>query len=353
MHPLPVISACPPTSPLRASHGGSARDRLIDSHGRMITDVRLSLTDRCNFRCVYCMEPDTQVLPPHSTLTIDQIGALCRVLRRLHVRTVRLTGGEPTLRGDLESIIAAVVEAGIPEVTMTTNGHLATRDHLQAWRRAGLSRVTISLDAVDDDVFTRISRSGSTPARLLGHIAWAGRLFPDTKVNAVVVRGENESQVVPLAALARDLGVTVRFIEFMPLDASRSWDRDRCVPAAEIIRRVAEVYPLVPIGRDDPGATAEEYVFADGAPGSVGVIAPVTRPFCGECGRLRITAEGRVRPCLFSRQEWDLMPLLRGAIDEQRVADFLMDATWTKQASHGISTEAFVQPDRPMSAIGG
>lgn len=350
---LPVASPTPPPSPMRASGGIGLKDRLIDSHGRTITDVRISLTDRCNFRCLYCMDPDTPVAPTDPALTPERIGALCRVLRRLHVRTVRLTGGEPTLRSDLEGVIAAVADAGIPDVAMTTNGHLATRRRLAAWRRAGLSRVTISLDAVDDDVFTRLSRSGSTPARLIGHIAFAGAIFPDTKVNAVVVRGLNESQVVPLAELARDLGIAVRFIEFMPLDASRTWDRDRCVPAEEIIRRVAEAHALVPIGREDPRATAEEYVFADGAPGSIGVIAPVTRPFCGECGRLRITAEGRVRPCLFSTREWDLMPLLRGAVDEQKVADFLMDATWTKQASHGISSEAFVQPTRSMSAIGG
>lgn len=353
MAQLPVISPAPPPSPVRTSVEVTSRDRLVDSHGRTITDVRISLTDRCNFRCIYCMEPDTPVLHGDAALSAQQTGALCRVLHRLHVRTVRLTGGEPSLRSDLEDVIAAVAGVGIPDVAMTTNGHLSTRQRLQAWRRAGLSRVTVSLDAVDDDVFTRLSRSGSTPARIIGHIAWARAIFPETKVNAVVVRGQNESQVVPLASLARDLGLAVRFIEFMPLDASRTWDRDRCVPAEEILGLVAHAYPLVPAGRSDARGTAEEFVFADGAPGSIGVIAPVTRPFCGECGRLRITAEGRVRPCLFSSQEWDLMPLLRGEIDEQRVADFLLDATWTKQASHGISSGAFVQPARPMSAIGG
>jgi len=177
--------------------------------------------------------------------------------------------------------------------------------------------------------------------------------FERTKLNAVVVRGLNEGEVPALAGLARRFGVEMRFIEFMPLDSGHKWDRAKLVPAAEILERINAVYPLVALGKDHASSTADDYAFADGAPGRVGIIAPVTRPFCGECSRLRVTADGKVRPCLFSREEWDLRPLLRGGADDERVARFLVDATWTKQAGHGISSAGFVQPDRPMSAIGG
>jgi GTP 3',8-cyclase len=337
----------PPPAPVRAG-------ALIDSHGRAIRDLRLSITDRCNFRCVYCMDPDTPLLPKGELLTPAELLRVARVCVGLGVRKVRITGGEPTVHPELEAIIAGVADAGAPDIAMTTNGMLVDENRCRAWRSAGLTRLTFSMDSLDPLRFAAITRSSCSPARVIGAIEAAlGAGFESVKVNAVVVRGLNEDQVVPLAGLARRLGVEMRFIEFMPLDSGHRWDHSRVVPAAEIIQTIGAEFPLTPLGRDDPSATALDYDFADGAPGCIGVIAPVTRPFCGACSRLRVTADGKVRPCLFSREEWDLRPLLRSGAGDGEVARFLADSTWTKQKGHGISLEGFVQPQRTMSAIGG
>jgi cyclic pyranopterin phosphate synthase len=237
---------------------------------------------------------------------------------------------------------------------MTTNGALADERSLQQWRDAGLSRITLSIDAVDPAVFRAMTRANVGPERVIDAIAAALACgYAHTKLDAVVVRGLNEQEIVPLAGLARRFGVEMRYIEFMPLDSAHAWDRSKVVGASEIVERISDEHPLMALGRNEPSSTALEYAFADGAPGRIGIIAPVTRPFCGQCSRLRVTADGKVRPCLFSRQEWDLRPLLRGGADDDQIARFLVDATWTKQAGHGISSPEFRQPDRPMSAIGG
>ncbi len=332
---------------------------MVDSHGRVIRDLRLSITDRCNFRCVYCMDPGVRFMDRSELLDAQELVRVARVCVGLGVDTVRVTGGEPTLHPDLEEIIGGVAGLAGPDgaaldVAMTTNGSLMDERRLTAWRRAGLRRITISIDSVDPRRFASMTRSRTTSDRVLAGIeaALAAGLRP-VKLNAVVVRGYNEYEVVGLAELARRFAVEMRFIEFMPLDSRHEWSMNRVVPATEIIARISAAHPLTPLGREDESSTSLVYEFADGAPGRIGVIAPVSRPFCGACSRLRVTADGKVRPCLFSNTEWDLRPLLRGGADDEQIAQFLVDATWTKQSGHGISSPRFTPPDRPMSAIGG
>lgn len=326
----------------------------MDSHGRVIRDLRLSITDRCNFRCVYCMEPDVRFMPSDELLSIEEMTRLARICVGLGVEKIRITGGEPTVRQDLAAIIAALSAVGARDLAMTTNGSLMDERRLTTWRAAGLDRVTVSIDSLDPDRFARVTRSATTPSEVVEGIRAAKRAgFDPVKVNAVVVRGFNEDDVVLLARMARELDIDMRYIEFMPLDSAHAWDATKLVPASEIVERIASAFALTPIERDDPSSTALLYRFADGAPGRIGVIAPVTRSFCGACSRLRITADGKVRPCLFSTTEWDLRPLLRQGGADEEIEQFLMDVTWTKQAGHGISSAGFTQPERPMSAIGG
>ena len=337
----------PPPSPSRGT-------TLVDSHGRVIQDLRLSITDRCNFRCVYCMEPDVRFLARERLLSPDELSRLARLCLSLGVRRVRLTGGEPTVRPDLLEIIAAVAALGPDDLAMTTNGSLVTPASARAWKAAGLTRLTFSLDSLDDAVFASMTRSSCSSGTVVDAIRVAidAGLGP-VKANAVVVRGRNEREVVPLARLARDLGIEMRFIEYMPLDSGRAWDPAKLVPASEIVDMISREFPLTPLGKDHEHSTALEYAFADGTLGRIGLIAPVTRPFCGACSRLRITAEGKVRPCLFSLEEWDIGALLRAGASDQSLRDFLLDSAWTKQRGHGIDAPDFRQPDRPMSAIGG
>ncbi len=357
--PLPILSAArarrdlarvPPSAPPEVRAGR----RMLDSHGRAIRDLRLSITDRCNFRCVYCMEPDVRFMDRDELLSVDEIARVARACVALGVTKIRITGGEPTVHPRLTDIIRSLAALDIPDLSMTTNGALVDDAHCAAWSEAGLSRLTISLDSLRPERFERLTRSRCTPARVVEAIRAAIRAgLEPVRVNAVVVRGFNDDEVVDLAALARDIGFEMRFIEFMPLDSARAWDRARVVPAAEVRDRIDAVLPLEPVARDNPHATALRFRFADGAPGGVGLVAPVTRAFCGACSRLRITADGKVRPCLFSRTEWDLRSLLRAGATDPDAERFLIDATWTKQAGHGISSAGFVQPERTMSAIGG
>ena len=351
---LPVLADRPPRVPPPAPQAATRRARMIDSHGRTIRELRLSVTDRCNFRCVYCMDPGVRFMPDAALLSVEEMVRAAGVCVGLGVEKVRITGGEPTVHPRLTEIIGGVAGLGVDDVAMTTNGALVNEPALRRWRDAGLRRITVSIDAVDPGAFAAITRSRTAPGAVLAAVEAALAVgLTRTKLNAVIVRGRNEGEVPALAGLARRYGVEMRFIEFMPLDSGHHWDWSCLVPASEIVERVEAAYPLTPLGRDGPSGTALEYAFADGAPGRIGIIAPVTRPFCGQCSRLRITADGKVRPCLFSRQEWDLRAVLRGGADDEGVARFLADVTWTKQAGHGISTPGFQQPDRPMSAIGG
>lgn len=340
--------------PPRAPEEAHALGVLIDSHGRTIRDLRLSITDRCNFRCVYCMDPDVRFLPKHEVLSVEEFVRVARVCVSLGVRRIRITGGEPVVHRGLEAIIEGVSRLPIDDLSMTTNGTRGDVETAQRWGRLGLRRLTLSLDTLREDRFRAITRSGLTPGHVIGAIGSAMRAgLTPVKVNAVIVRGLNDDEVADLAGLAREMGFEMRFIEFMPLDSGHRWGFERVVTAAEIKGLVEGRFRLEPLGREEASSTSLTYAFADGSPGRVGLIAPVTRAFCGACSRLRITADGKVRPCLFSREEWDMRPVLRGGGDDAAVARFLVDAVWTKQAGHGIAGEGFVQPARPMSAIGG
>lgn len=348
--PGPTQGERPGAAPAPVRAGG----RMLDSHGRVIRDLRLSLTDRCNFRCVYCMEPDVRFAPREELLTAGEVVRLARAAASLGVRKVRLTGGEPTLRPELTEIIEGIRGRTEVEIAMITNGSGLTRAKLREWKRAGLGRVTVSLDTLRPDRFAAITRSASSPGEVLAGVALAVEegLGP-VKINAVLIRGVNDDEAADLAGLARELGVEVRFIEFMPLDSGRAWDATRWVSAAETRAAVERRWPLVECGDDETSSTARTYAFADGVGGRVGFIAPLSSPFCGACSRLRVTAEGKVRPCLFSTREWDVRPVLRSGAGDEAVAEFLIDAAWTKQAGHGVAAPGFERPERPMSAIGG
>lgn len=335
---------------------------LVDSHGRAIRDLRLSLTDRCNFRCVYCMDPDVRFADPRSLMTVDEMTRVARACVALGVRHVRLTGGEPTVHPKLTQIIEAVAALGVDDLSMTTNGSLCTPELMREWKRAGLKRLTFSLDAVTPELFDAMTRdrerSGAERVVQAIRDAIAEGLGP-VKVNAVVMRGRNEQEVPKLAALARREGFEMRFIEYMPLDSGRHWDRGLLVAADEIVRLASQEATLTPLARTDPHSTSETYLFADDprgdhSPARIGIIAPVTRPFCGQCSRLRITADAKIRPCLFSLEEFDLMSHLRpGPAGDHAIENALLAAVWAKQKGHGITSADFVQPARPMSAIGG
>ena len=339
-----------PAAPAHIRAGG----RMMDSHGRTILDLRISITDRCNFRCVYCMEPDVQFQPRENMLTPDEIIRMARVAQSLGVRKIRLTGGEPTLHPHLTEIISGIRAATDVEIAMISNGSLLTRQKLSAWKCAGLDRMTISIDSVRADRFARVTRSTVTPEDVITGIEMcvAEGLTP-LKLNAVLVCGQNDDEAVELARLARRFGVEMRFIEYMPLDSAHAWDRSLMVTAQETREAVEAEFALTPTNMDDAHSTARTYRFTDGAPGRIGFIAPVSNPFCGACSRLRLTADGNVRPCLFSTKEWSVMTLLRGGASDVELANFLIDVTWTKLAGHNIASPEFMQPERPMSAVGG
>lgn len=287
-------------------------------------------------------------------LSVDEMVRVARICTGLGVDKIRLTGGEPTMHPRLTQIISAMAALPIADLAMTTNGSRGGRDTLTAWRQAGLKRLTVSIDSVDPVRFQEITRSTTPLAEVLDNIRLGVRIgFQPFRLNAVVIRGVNDDQILPLTDLAREMGVEMRFIEFMPLDAGHGWTLDRVVAADEMLATIHAVHPLEPRGRSGKSSTSDEFVFGDGAPGRIGFIAPVSRPFCGACSRLRITADGKVRPCLFSREEWDIRPLLRGGASDEAIGQFLQDATWAKQAGHGIAAPGFVQPERTMSAIGG
>jgi len=357
---LPVVvesaNAAPVVRTLTPSAGGLKRSptTLVDSYGRTIRDLRLSLTDRCNFRCVYCMDPDVRFMRKVELLTDTEMLRLVKVCVGLGVRRVRLTGGEPTLHPTLTALIRDLRDAGVEDIAMTTNGSVATREELRALKNSGLDRLSVSIDSLREDRFAQITRSKTGVARVLQTIADARDVgLTPVKVNVVVMRGFNDDELVDLAGLAREYGVDVRLIEYMPLDSGKRWTMEKVVTADEMVDRISAVHGLAPIGRERRQSPATGYTFADGKPGRIGVIASVSKPFCGACSRLRVTADGKVMPCLFSRDEWDLRPLLRSGASDDAIAGALAEATWSKQAGGQITTTDYSAESRPMSAIGG
>ncbi len=333
---------------------GSTGNELCDSYGRVIRDLRISVTDRCNFRCRYCMDPDIKFKRKIELLTDSEIVRLVRIASSMGVRRIRLTGGEPMVHPTLSALIRDLRELNLEDIALTTNGSLSTKTDLQELKDAGLDRITVSLDSVREDRFTHITRSSSSVARVLQTVQWAKKVgLNPVKINAVIIRGFNEDELPELADLARTMGVDVRLIEYMPLDSGRRWDMDKVFTADDMIHAVNARHRLVPIGRPHPHTPATGYRFADGSIGRIGIIATVTRPFCNACSRLRVTAEGRVMPCLFSTTEWDIRSLLRSDADDRMIAKALIAITQRKQAGHRIHEEDYQQPNRPMSAIGG
>jgi GTP 3',8-cyclase len=327
---------------------------LADRHGRVATDLRVSLTDRCNLRCTYCMPAEGLAwLPSTRILTDDEVGRLIRIaVQRLGVTEIRFTGGEPLLRPGLVKIVGTAAElAPRPTLSLTTNGiGLArTADQLRA---VGLDRVNVSLDTLRPDRFTDLTRRKRLADVLDGLTAAEAAGLRPIKINSVLMRGINDDEAAPLLRFALDNGYELRFIEQMPLDAGHTWNRAEMVTGEEILAQLRSKFDLIP----DPahrGAAPAETWLVDGGPAKVGVIASVSRPFCGACDRTRLTADGAIRSCLFSRDETDLRELMRGGADDEALAEAWAGAMWAKPAGHGIDDPTFLQPARPMSAIGG
>ena len=329
------------------------RPDLVDTHGRIVRDLRISVTDRCNLRCVYCMPAEGMPwLPREEILTYEEIERVARVCVECGVHGIRLTGGEPTVRKDLP-VLVRKLRALSPslDLSLTTNGIqlVAMADALRA---AGLDRVNVSLDTLSRERFQRIARRDRLADVLAGLEAARHAGFSPIKVNAVLVRGFNEDEAVPLARWARENGFELRFIEWMPLDYSQAWDRTQLVSAAEILAQLAAALPLGPEEDGDPSAPARTWRWADGS-GRVGVVASVTRPFCGTCDRIRLTADGQVRTCLFAHREYDVRSLLRSGAGDDALEALLRDAVRRKLPGHLVGQREFVQPARGMSSIGG
>ncbi|HXE75115.1 MAG TPA: GTP 3',8-cyclase MoaA [Candidatus Xenobia bacterium] len=328
---------------------------LKDKLGREITDLRVSVTDRCNFRCIYCRSAEPEnYQPPEHLLTWPELLRLCDILGRLGLRKIRVTGGEPLVRPGLEDFIARLAALGYyDDIAMTTNGYtLAERVH--TLRAAGLQRLNISLDSLRPERFDAITRTRGALTRVQAGIDAAQRTpLAPVKVNVVVVRGFNDDEIVDFARAARREGWILRFIEFMPLDADHIWDRTRVVPAAEIRRTLeAAGLPLVPLPRNYASETAQRFRFADGT-GEVGLVAPVSEPFCGKCSRIRLTADGKIRTCLFSEADHDLRGLVRGGASDAEVATEVEAIIQWKEEGHHINEPDFRPPSRTMVFIGG
>ncbi len=351
----------------------SAVTELIDAQGRVLRDLRVSLTDRCNFRCLYCL-PESEAAanfyrgrwaqmphpaplypawaPKPQLLTFEEIERVVRLAARCGIRKLRLTGGEPLLRHDVERLVARIAAVpGIEDLAMTSNGFLFPQK-AAALRAAGLQRISFSLDSLDRENFRKITgRDGHQ--QVLDSIRLARELgLHPVKVNAVVIRGLNDHEIEALAQFAHDQDLCCRFIEFMPLDSARAWLRELVVPAQEVLARLQTRFSLQPVSAENPSATAQRWSFADGR-GEIGLIAPVTQPFCGHCNRIRLTADGKIRTCLFSVAEHDLRARLRDGAADDALADWLKAVVRGKEPRHHIGEPDFVPPPRTMSCIGG
>ncbi len=339
----------------RSSAGRQIAGPLRDSHGRAITDLRVSITDRCNYKCVYCRTG--QLGSQYPELTTAEYLRMIDAFVSLGIEKVRLTGGEPLLRRDLLEMVRELATWRTPsgeslDLAITTNGHLL--DGLAApLKAAGLSRVTVSMDAVDQDVFERITRvPGSFPAVLRGIRAAQHAGFGRIKINCVLLRGFNDDQVEAFAHFARREDLIVRFIEFMPLEEGRLWSPEMVVPLREIVDRLDKVAPVLPLSANSIHETARRYGFADGR-GEIGIIAPVTQAFCGACSRIRLTSDGKIRTCLFSHREHDLYSHMRQGATDRELREYIVSVTQQKEARHHIGEPGFLKPSRSMVHIGG
>lgn len=325
---------------------------LIDTFGRLHNNLRISVTDRCNLRCTYCMPEEVTFLPRAELLSFEEIARFVRIVAPLGIDKVRLTGGEPLLRRDLHVLVRMLVEIpGIKDVGLTTNGMLLV-DQAARLFDAGLRRINISLDTLDAGRFRELTRREGLAETLAGIMAAKQAGFEPIKINAVAMRGVTEHEVVPLGRFAREHGLEMRFIEYMPIGAN-AWERDKVYFAHEILDQLeAGIGPLVPVPDYDPRAPAQEFQYLDGG-GRVGIIASVSRPFCMSCNRVRLTAEGKLRNCLFALDEIDLRPLLRSDAPVEHIQNLVRRNVMAKWEGHEINTSRFVKPLRTMHSIGG
>jgi cyclic pyranopterin phosphate synthase len=325
---------------------------LKDGHGRLIGDLRVSVTDRCNFRCQYCMPAEgLPWLDREEILTFEEITRLVTLFAAMGVHDVRLTGGEPLVRRDfpLARMLADIEQ--VHDLSVTTNGYLLERD-AEALVHAGINRFNVSIDSLQKDRFFELTRRDALPQVLRGLETLAK--YPEAhpiKINAVAMRDFTEEEAIPFAEFARRTPYEVRFIEFMPLDADHAWTADQVLSGAEIRAAIDAVYPLEPEPRE-PHSTARVYRFKDGR-GKIGFINPVSEPFCGDCNRVRLTADGRLRTCLFSLNETDLRTPMRAGASDTELEQIIRDAVWLKELKHHVGEAGFIQPARSMSAIGG
>ncbi len=329
---------------------------LKDSYNRTIRDLRVSVTDRCNFRCFYCLpHGEPPIAPKEQMLSYEEIEYVCDIFVELGIEKIRLTGGEPMMRRDIETIISklAVLKAkGLLDLALTTNGYFLP-DRAQSLKEAGLDRITISLDSLKRDVFKQMTGVDVLDRVLSGIEAAKQAGLQPIKINAVIVRGHNKDEVADFAAFAREHDVKMRFIEFMPLDSGHEWAREQVVSGREIRERINDRFPLVPVDAYRGSETSARYRFADGAPGEIGIIAPVTEPFCGACSRIRLTADGQIRTCLFSTIEHSLRDVVRTGATRPEIIDFIETVVMKKEPRHYINDPGFVAPSRTMSFIGG
>lgn len=329
---------------------------LRDSYNRPIRDLRVSLTDRCNFRCFYCLpHGEPPIAPKEKMLSYEEIEYVCDIFVSLGIEKIRLTGGEPMLRRDIETIIRKLTllkPSGLQDLALTTNGYYLP-ERAQSLKDAGLDRVTISLDSLKRDVFKRMTGVDVLDKVLAGIAAAKSAQLDPIKINAVIVRGHNEDEVADFAAFAREYDVKMRFIEFMPLDSGHDWAREDVVSGKEIRERINERFPMVRVEVARGSDTSSRYRFADGAPGEIGIIAPVTEPFCGACSRIRLTADGQIRTCLFSTVEHSLRDVVRSGASRAEIVDYIESVIMKKEPRHFINDPGFVTPSRTMSFIGG
>jgi cyclic pyranopterin phosphate synthase len=328
-----------------------AREQLIDGHGREIADLRVSVTDRCNFRCQYCMPAEgLPWLERDELLSFEELERLVSLMASMGVRDLRLTGGEPLVRRDLPKLIARLSPL-VEDLSLTTNGYLLAR-HAEALVNAGVNRFNISIDSLQRDRFYKLTRRDALPQVLEGLEALAA--FPEAhpiKINAVAIRGFTEQEAIPFAKFARQEPYEVRFIEFMPLDAEHNWKASDVLSGEEIRAAIHAVHPLEPEPRE-AHSTARTYRFVDGE-GRIGFVNPVSEPFCSDCNRIRLTADGQLRTCLFSLNETNLRDPLRSGASDDEVVQIIRDAVWKKELKHHVNDAGYVQPQRPMSSIGG
>jgi GTP 3',8-cyclase len=324
---------------------------VVDSYGRVHDDLRISVTDRCNLRCVHCMDEDVEFMPRSQILTFDEIERVASVAHDLGVRAVRITGGEPLVRASVVDLVGRIARFGFADVSMTTNG-LRLPPLAAALREAGLMRVNISCDSLQPERFARIRRRGTLEQVLASMDAAEAAGLSPVRVNVVLLAGVNDDEILDFAAFARRTGRCVRFIEFMPLDSGHQWTRQHMVPGDVVLDTIARRWPLEPCSAPGDPAPAERYRFADGG-GEIGVISSVTQPFCGSCNRLRLTADGALRNCLFSNDESSARDLMRGGGSDEELAQLIRSCVERKLPGHGINEPVFIRPHRSMSMIGG